>query len=60
MSRRNLTIEEAARLLGGDIVGPYRILCPGPGRPPEDRSLLVTFIPPYLRLVEPPEKGGRR
>jgi hypothetical protein len=30
-----------AKLLGGEIVGDS-VLCPGPGRPPDDRSLLVT------------------
>jgi hypothetical protein len=50
------TLGEAARRLGGEIVGPYRIRCPGPGRPPQDRSLSVTFIPPYLDVLE----GGRR
>jgi hypothetical protein len=30
-----------ARALGGEIVGDS-VLCPGPGRLPDDRSLLVT------------------
>jgi hypothetical protein len=51
-----LTLGEAASRLGGEIIGPYRIRCPGPGRPPEDRSLMVTFFPPYMRVVE----GGRK
>lgn len=32
-----------ARVLGGDIAGRNRILCPGPGHSRRDRSLSVTF-----------------
>jgi hypothetical protein len=35
------TLRRYAKLLGGEIVGDS-VLCPGPGRPPDDRSLLVT------------------
>lgn len=35
----------AARALGGEQVAPGRILCPGPGHSPRDRSLSVTFDP---------------
>jgi hypothetical protein len=38
-----MLLSEVARRLGGEIVGPGRILCPGPGHSPEDRSLLVQF-----------------
>jgi hypothetical protein len=38
-----LPLGEVARRLGGEIIGPGRILCPGPSRPPDDRSLMVTF-----------------
>lgn len=38
MSSQNL-----ARVLGGDVTGPNRILCPGPGHSPRDRSLSVTI-----------------
>ena len=36
-------IRSAARALGGDIAGPNRILCPGPGHSRLDRSLSVTL-----------------
>jgi hypothetical protein len=37
----SFTLLRYAKLLGGEIVGDS-VLCPGPGRPPDDRSLLVT------------------
>jgi hypothetical protein len=37
----NAQLKSWAKLLGGEIVGDS-VLCPGPGRPPDDRSLLVT------------------
>jgi hypothetical protein len=43
-----LSLEGIARRLGDDVVG-VSILCPGPNRPPEDRSLLVT--PTWVLLV---------
>jgi len=38
------TLEEIAELLGGEVDGKY-ILCPSPGRPPEDRSCCVSVNP---------------
>lgn len=38
-----LSIRDAARLLGGDAHGRDRILCPGPGHSRRDRSLSVTI-----------------
>ena len=32
-----------AKLLGGDVAGRDRILCPGPGHTAKDRSLSVTL-----------------
>jgi hypothetical protein len=43
----SLTLRRYAKLLGGEIYGDS-VLCPGPGRGPDDRSLLVT--PPGLTL----------
>jgi hypothetical protein len=37
----NALLRSWAAALGGEIVGDS-VLCPGPGRPPDDRSLLVT------------------
>jgi hypothetical protein len=37
----NAQLKSWAKLLGGEIVGDS-VLCPGPGRPPDDRSLIVT------------------
>lgn len=37
-----MTPQEAARALGGEVVG-RKILCPGPGHSRTDRSLAVTF-----------------
>lgn len=34
-----------ARTLGGEVCGRSRVLAPGPGHRPKDRSLLVTFDP---------------
>ena len=34
----SFTLRRYAKLLGGEIVGDS-VLCPGPGRPPDDRSL---------------------
>jgi hypothetical protein len=34
------SLQEAARLLGGDVSGD-QVLCPGPGHSPKDRSLSV-------------------
>jgi putative DNA primase/helicase len=36
-------IRAAAAALGGDVVGPNQILCPGPNHSPRDRSLSVTL-----------------
>jgi hypothetical protein len=33
----------AARALGGEVAGPNKVLCPGPGHSPFDRSLSVTL-----------------
>ena len=38
---RAFTLRHYAEQLGGEIVGDS-VLCPGPGRPADDRSLLVT------------------
>jgi hypothetical protein len=38
-----MNLREAARALGGDINGRSRIICPGPGHSPRDRSLSVAF-----------------
>lgn len=38
-----MDLRTAARLLGGDVAGRDRILCPGPGHSPRDRSLSVIF-----------------
>lgn len=38
-----MDIRIAARALGGDVAGPGRVLCPGPGHSPRDRSLSVRF-----------------
>ncbi len=35
----------AAKALGGDVAGPGKILCPGPGHTAKDRSLAVTLDP---------------
>jgi len=40
-----IDIRHAAQLLGGDVVGRDRILMPGPGHSPKDRSLAVWFNP---------------
>lgn len=37
------SIKQAAHLLGGNIAGRNRVLCPGPGHSRRDRSLSVTF-----------------
>jgi hypothetical protein len=34
-----------ARQLGGEVAGPFQILCPGPGHSSRDRSLSVRFDP---------------
>jgi len=36
-------LRHKAKLLGGDVAGRNRVLCPGPGHSPKDRSLSVTF-----------------
>ena len=36
-------IKFMADLLRGEIVGPYQIRAPGPGRPETDRTLFVMF-----------------
>lgn len=41
----SLTLHRYAKLLGGEIHGDS-VICPGPGRGPDDRSLVVT--PPGL------------
>jgi putative DNA primase/helicase len=38
----NLDLRALARTLGGDVVG-RKVLCPGPGHSPRDRSLQVTL-----------------
>ena len=38
-----MNIALAAKLLGGDVVGRDRVLAPGPGHTPKDRSLSVIF-----------------
>ncbi len=38
-----LRLSEVTRRLGGEIVGPGRILCPAQDCPPDDRSMMVTF-----------------
>jgi hypothetical protein len=35
------SIREVASLLGGDVAGPDRVQCPGPGHSPQDRSLSI-------------------
>jgi hypothetical protein len=40
-----------ARLLGGTVCGPNRILCPGPGHTRPDRSLSVTFVGAHEPIV---------
>src|SRR5215510_3585780 len=39
-----IDLRQAARALGGDIVGRDQVLCPGPGHSPRDRSLAVRFV----------------
>lgn len=34
-------------VLGGEVVGPYQVHVPGPGRSKKDRSLLV-MLDPYI------------
>ena len=53
--RRQLTIDlpspvELARALGGHVIGPNRVLAPGPGHSKRDRSLVI--------LVQPGAPGG--
>lgn len=38
-----MNVALAAKLLGGDVVGRDRVLAPGPGHSPRDRSLSVIF-----------------
>lgn len=38
-----LNLRAAAAALGGEMIGTTKILCPGPGHSPKDRSLSVTF-----------------
>ena len=38
-----MNIRAIARLLSGEVAGPGRILCPGPGHSPGDRSLSITL-----------------
>lgn len=40
-----MSLQYFARALNGDIAGSDRILCPGPGHSPADRSLSVQFNP---------------
>lgn len=40
-----LDVHAAARALGGDVAGRDRILAPGPGHSPRDRSLSIAFAP---------------
>jgi hypothetical protein len=44
MKAQAMDLRHIARLLGGTVCGPNRILCPGPGHSPGDRSLSVTFV----------------
>lgn len=46
-----MEIRELARRLGGDVAGWDRVRCPGPNRPPEDRSLLVKANGPSFTMV---------
>jgi len=39
-----MNILNAAKALGGDVVGGSSVLCPGPGHSARDRSLSVTFM----------------
>lgn len=45
MTTNSISLKEAARLLGGNVVRGGRISCPGPGHKKHDRSLSVTFSP---------------
>lgn len=38
-----MNVAHLAKLLGGDVAGRDRVLCPGPGHSPRDRSLFVTL-----------------
>jgi hypothetical protein len=38
-------VSQLASALGGEVIGPYELRVPGPGRPKEDRSLLVMLDP---------------
>lgn len=38
-----MNVALAAKLLGGDVVGRDRVLAPGPGHSPKDRSLSIIF-----------------
>jgi hypothetical protein len=40
-----LNAAHIAKALGGEVIGRDRILCPGPGHSPKDRSLQVTISP---------------
>jgi hypothetical protein len=40
---KSLFLSQAARMLGGDVIGPNSILCPGYGHSLRDRSLHVSF-----------------
>jgi putative DNA primase/helicase len=41
-SSTNLTAQDLAQALGGEVIGRNRVKCPGPGHSPADRSLVVT------------------
>ena len=43
----DFTPEEAARALGGRVVGKNKVRAPSPGMPPADRSLEIKFGPEY-------------
>jgi Toprim domain-containing protein len=40
-----IDMRQAARLLGGDVIGRDQVTCPGPGHTSKDRSLSVRFDP---------------
>jgi hypothetical protein len=44
MKAQAMDLRRIARLLGGEVAGRGRILCPGPGHTRRDRSLSVAFV----------------
>jgi RecA-family ATPase len=45
-----IDVQAAAQALGGEVSGTARVLCPGPGHSPKDRSLSVNFAPESAEL----------